>query len=58
VQTLRIRQGPWLRLWGTSALHVYSAAGRETIAWLPSEQIQSYFEQLLIRTGEYQRRWM
>tara|TARA_R110002072_G_scaffold170552_1_gene324052 strand:+ start:8323 stop:9786 length:1464 start_codon:yes stop_codon:yes gene_type:complete len=58
MQTLRIRQGPWLRLWGVSALHVYSAAGRETIAWLPSEQIQSYYERLLVRTGEYQGRWM
>lgn len=58
MQTLRIRQGPWLRLWGVAALHVYSAAGRETIAWLPDEQIQTYFERLLLRTGEYQGRWM
>jgi uncharacterized protein len=58
MQTLRIRQGPWLRRWGMSALHVYSAAGRETIAWLPSAQIEELQARLMARTAAHQGRWM
>ncbi|MAO40764.1 MAG: hypothetical protein CMK70_11300 [Pseudohongiella sp.] len=58
MQTLRIRQGPWLRLWGVSALHVLSAGGRETIAWLPVEQIEALKSRLTQCTEDYQGRWM
>jgi len=58
MQTLRIRQGPWLRLWGTSALQVLSAGGRETIAWLPVAQIEALQSRLTKCTADYQGRWM
>ncbi|MEX2334668.1 MAG: PH domain-containing protein [Pseudohongiella sp.] len=58
MQTLSVTQGPWLRVWGMSALHVYSAAGRETIAWLPSPQIEDLQMRLMTRTGDYRGRWM
>jgi putative membrane protein len=58
MQTLRIRQGPWLRLWGASALQVLGAGGRETIAWLPVAKIEALQSRLTQCTADYQGRWM
>ncbi|OFE12388.1 hypothetical protein PHACT_03920 [Pseudohongiella acticola] len=58
MQTLRVRQGPWLRLWGMSALLVYSAAGRERIAWLPCRQVEALQDHLMSITANFQGRWM
>jgi uncharacterized membrane protein YdbT with pleckstrin-like domain len=58
MQTLRVRQGPWLRLWGMSSLHIYSAAGRESIAWLPSSQIEALQVRLTSSTADHEGRWM
>lgn len=58
MQTLKLRQGPWLRLWGSCSLHIYSAAGRETIAWLPAEQLEQWKQQLLDTTTAHKGRWM
>ncbi|RUO26828.1 hypothetical protein CWE09_09095 [Aliidiomarina minuta] len=58
MQTLKLHQGPWLRLWGSCSLHIYSAAGRETIAWLPAEQLAQWKQQLLDTTTAHKGRWM
>lgn len=58
IQALRLHQGPWLRVWGTASLHVYSAAGRETIAWLPKHKIEALRDSLISRSAEYTERWM
>lgn len=58
IQQVTLQQGPWLRLWGSAKLHVYSAAGRETIAWLPYAQIKTLQQQLLQRSTDFKGRWM
>ena len=58
VQAIKLTQGPWLRWWGMAKLKVYSAAGRETVAWLPYSQLKTLQQELLQRTTEFQGRWM
>lgn len=58
VQAIKLTQGPWLRLWGMAKLHVYSAAGRDSIAWLPYAQLKTLQQELLQRTTEFKGRWM
>lgn len=58
IQALTLRQGPWLRLWGSATLHVYSAAGRETISWLPYAELVELRNTLLDRSASFRGRWM
>lgn len=58
IQALTLRQGPWLRLWGSATLYVYSAAGRETISWLPYAELVSLRDSLLTRSATFNGRWM
>ena len=58
IQALTLRQGPWLRLWGSAALYVYSAAGRETISWLPCAELVQLRNTLLTRSASFRGRWM
>lgn len=58
VQAISLTQGPWLRLWGMAKLQVYSAAGRDTVAWLPYAQLKTLQQDLLQRTALHQGRWM
>ena len=58
IQALTLRQGPWLRLWGSATLYVYSAAGRETISWLPYAELVSLRDTLLKRSATFHGRWM
>ena len=58
VQAVKLTQSPWLRTWGMARLTVYSAAGRETLAWLPYRQLKALQQELLRRTTEFKGRWM
>lgn len=58
IQTLTLKQGPWLRLFGSASLHVYSAAGRESIRWLPYTDLLHYRETLLNASKHFHGRWM
>ncbi|MGX5915467.1 PH domain-containing protein [Aliidiomarina sp. Khilg15.8] len=58
VQTITLKQGPWLRLFGSASLHVYSAAGRESIRWLPYDDLLHYREALLNASKHFHGRWM
>lgn len=58
IQALTLRQGPWLRLWGSATLYVYSAAGRETISWLPYAELVALRDSLLTRCATFEGRWM
>ncbi|RUO33873.1 PH domain-containing protein [Aliidiomarina soli] len=58
IQALTLRQGPWLRYWGMLSLQVYSAAGRETISWLPESELQRISEHLLTNSKTFHGRWM
>lgn len=58
VQAVKLTQSPWLRTWGMARLTVYSAAGRETLAWLPYSQLKALQQDLLQRTKEFKGRWM
>lgn len=58
IQALRLKQGPWLRLWGMASLSVYSAAGRETIRWLPQADLLAIHDTLLEQSKTFRGRWM
>lgn len=58
IQTVTLRQGPWLRLFGSASLHIYSAAGRESIRWLPYDELMYYRQALLDASKNFRGRWM
>lgn len=58
MQTLRLRQGPCMRLFGMSSLDVFSAAGREVISWLPESQLRQWQCSLIKKSTDYTGRWM
>ncbi|MCC5879679.1 MAG: PH domain-containing protein [Idiomarina sp.] len=58
IQALTLRQGPWLKLWGSATLYVYSAAGREAISWLPYNELVELRDTLLTRSATFSGRWM
>lgn len=58
VQAVTLRQGPWLRLFGSASLHIYSAAGRESIRWLPYGELIHYRQALLDASKNFHGRWM
>lgn len=58
IQALRLKQGPWLRIWGMASLSIYSAAGRETIRWLPFSDLQQIQDSLLESSKTFRGRWM
>lgn len=58
VQQIDIQQGPWLRLLGFSHLILHTAAGSETLRYLPSEEAQSLQQQWIEEIAKNPRRWM
>lgn len=58
IQAMTLREGPWLRAWGMVSLQVYSAAGRETLSWVPAGELAATRDKLLLRTSQFQGRWM
>ena len=58
VQQIDVVQGPWLRLLGFSHLLLYTAAGAESIRYLPAEQGQQLQQDWVSEIGQQHRRWM
>ncbi|MDN7125317.1 PH domain-containing protein [Pseudidiomarina terrestris] len=58
VQQIDVQQGPWLRLLGFSHLILHTAAGSETLRYLPSENAQSLQQQWVDEIAKNSHRWM
>lgn len=58
IQAVTLKQGPWLRLFGSASLHIYSAAGRESIRWLPYKDLLNYRHALLTASKNFRGSWM
>ncbi|MFC0446304.1 PH domain-containing protein [Pseudidiomarina halophila] len=58
VQQIDLHQGPWLRLLGFSHLVLHTAAGSETIRYLPDSEAQELQLQWIEEIAGNPRRWM
>ncbi|MGQ4277413.1 PH domain-containing protein [Pseudidiomarina sp. E22-M8] len=58
VQQIDVQQGPWLRLLGFTHFILHTAAGSETIRYLPSSEAQELQQQWIEEIAGNPRRWM
>lgn len=58
VQQIDVEQGPWLRLLGFSHLVLHTAAGSESIEFLPREKALELQQEWTQEIAQNQRRWM
>ncbi|CAB0150912.1 hypothetical protein PSI9734_01351 [Pseudidiomarina piscicola] len=58
IQQIDLRQGPWLRLLGFAHLILHTAAGSETIRYLPASEAEELQQQWLEEIATNHQPWM
>jgi len=58
VQHVVLSEPPWQRLAGKASIYVATAAGVESIAWLPKDEAEQLMQNLMEVVTAHKGRWM